>query len=332
MIKRLCLCFLGCLSAILLLAACGSNSAELENAILSDVQKTGTQQENVTETETDGVAEGYELFGDRLWKVGGLFYKNQVIDIKDNDTLADLYDSTYLSFDPDGTFFYLNLFAKEGTYKPYAGDGKYDYYLLTTERTLKFDSEKGEFVENESGSNTTYIIAILDENTIEFVEFDAITGKAKAGEDSLIFVKSDAENPYMQNNKTDISQNNNAKESGNSSAESVQGQRQVRIDLSYQSILDEYTERMESAVVGLVREYKSETSGISDVKQLAEICNDKIEDLADILNEGIGEMADLMYSNGDSYNTYESWAGELMENYNDIAQEIMDTYLDSAMD
>ena len=148
----------------------------------------------------------------------------------------------------------------------------------------------------------------------------------------MIFVKSDAENPYMQNNKTDISQNNNAKESGNSSAESVQGQRQVRIDLSYQSILDEYTERMESAVVGLVREYKSETSGISDVKQLAEICNDKIEDLADILNEGIGEMADLMYSNGDSYNTYESWAGELMENYNDIAQEIMDTYLDSAMD
>ena len=63
-------------------------------------------------------------------------------------------------------------------------------------------------------------------------------------------------------------------------------------------------------------------SGINDINELAELCNDKISDLAEICNEGIGKMADLMFSNGDSYDTYSNWAQKLMDNYTDIAQEI----------
>lgn len=320
------LLFLGC-CVVVLLSACSNNKSESE--ISSEVQASSTQAE--AEVTTEEAAEGYDILGGRLWKVGGLYYRNKIIDINDNDALADLYDSTFLSFDSDGSFMYINLFPKEGTYKPYAGDGTYDYYLLKTERTLKYDSEKDEFVESESASNKTFIIAVLDENTIEFVEFDAITGRAKANEDPLIFVKSDEDSAYVQNNKTEIAQNNTNNTNEVPSAGDNSGEQYIKADSSYQSILDEYTEKMENAVGGLVREYKSEATGISDIERLAEINNDKIEKLAEICNEGIGKMAEQMYAKGDSYDTYELWAGKLMDNYNDIAQEIMDAYLDSAI-
>ena len=99
---------------------------------------------------------------------------------------------------------------------------------------------------------------------------------------------------------------------------------------TYQSILEEYTSEMEKAVPGLIREYKSEAAGISDITRLAEICNDKVGELAEICNEGVSEMAELMQTKGDSYETYEEWAGKLMDIYTDIAGEIQDAYLESA--
>ena len=117
--------------------------------------------------------------------------------------------------------------------------------------------------------------------------------------------------------QTDLNNNDRSSTDGDSS--------------SYQSILDTYTEKMEKAVPGLVSQYRSEASGVTDIGKLAEICNNKIGKLAGICNEGVGKMAELMNSRGDSYSTYESWAGKLMDNYSDIAQEIQDAYLDSAM-
>ena len=97
----------------------------------------------------------------------------------------------------------------------------------------------------------------------------------------------------------------------------------------YQSILDEYTSKMEKAVPGLIEEYKSEAAGVSDINRLAEICNDKVGELAEICNEGISEMAEIMYLKGDSYDTYEEWAGKLMDNYTDFATEIQNVYIES---
>ena len=315
---------------VMCLTACGSDNKT--EAVKVETESSQVETTEASETE-EQVAEGYDLLGGQLWEVGAIYYRNKVIDIKDNAALADLYDSTFLSFGSDGTFDYINLFIKEGVYVPYEGDGNYPYFLLKADKTLKYDSDKKEFVESESSSKVTYLLSVLDDNTIEFVEYDAITGRAKANEDPLFFVKSDKESSFVQNNKTDISQSGNKGEASQpaDSGKADNSQNTGSYNSSYQAILDEYTRKMENAVDGLVREYRSEASGISDIEKLAEICNDKNGDLAEICNEGVGEMADLMYSKGDSYDTYESWAGKLMDNYNDIAKEIMDAYLDSAM-
>lgn len=101
--------------------------------------------------------------------------------------------------------------------------------------------------------------------------------------------------------------------------------------VSYQSILDDYTQKLKDATPGLVKEYKSEAAGKSgDTEALASLCNDKVGELAKICNDGVGEMARLMHSNGDSYDTYEEWAGKLQDAYSDQASKIQDVYLDSA--
>lgn len=102
-------------------------------------------------------------------------------------------------------------------------------------------------------------------------------------------------------------------------------------DTSYQSVLDEYSEKIKEATPGLVEEYKNEAAEHSgDINKLAEISNDKVGKLAEISNEGIEEMANIMYSNGDDYDTYEEWSKKLMDVYTEYAEKIMDAYIDSA--
>lgn len=325
---------------ILVLSACGnaettSTSNNESEAEIIESAETPDEVEIETEPPIEA-AEGYDVLGGQLWEVGAIYYRNSIIDIHDSEGLEDLYDSIYLNFYKDGSFIYIDLYPKEGTYTKYDGDGTYDYYLLKTERVLKYDSESGEFVENESSSSSkkTYIIAVLDDDTIEFVEFDSITGKAKADDDPLFFVKSDDESSFISDNKREIA-NNNDENGSNSGTEANNDNASIGdsslSENSYESILNEYTKKMEEAVPELVREYNNEASGISDINRLAEICNDKVEDLAEICNEGIEKMANLMYSKGDSYSTYESWAGKLQDEYAELATEIQDAYIDSAM-
>lgn len=101
----------------------------------------------------------------------------------------------------------------------------------------------------------------------------------------------------------------------------------------YQSILDDYSEKLRAAVPGLVEEYKSEAAGnTSGLEGLAKLSNDKVEELAAICNEGGEEMAKVMYTAGSgSYDEYEAWAGKLYDVYEEEAAKIMDAYMDSAM-
>ena len=126
-----------------------------------------------------------------------------------------------------------------------------------------------------------------------------------------------------------------------SSAEGLEGQEEIPSETknedtpvpsghsTYQSILDEYTSKMEQEVPRLIQEYKTESAGISDINRLAKLCNDKVGELAEICNEGVSEMAEIMYLKGDAYETYERWAGALIDNYSDIAAEIQYAYLES---
>lgn len=104
-----------------------------------------------------------------------------------------------------------------------------------------------------------------------------------------------------------------------------------KAEVTYQSILDDYTKEIEEATPKLVEEYNSESASIStDLNALAELSNKKITALAEISNEGISKMAELMTKNGDEYSLYEEWAQKLTDVYTEYAGQITDAYTNSA--
>lgn len=101
-------------------------------------------------------------------------------------------------------------------------------------------------------------------------------------------------------------------------------------EVTYQSILDEYTKQIQDATPGLVEEYNAEAAEkAGDLEALAELSNSKVEELAKICNDGVGEMASLMTANGDEYETYEEWATKLQDVYTEYAAQITDAYTSS---
>lgn len=102
-------------------------------------------------------------------------------------------------------------------------------------------------------------------------------------------------------------------------------------DMTYQSILDEYTQKIHDAVPVLVEEYNSEAAEkAGDINALAELSNSKIEELAKICNDGVSEMAKLKLKNSDSDDVYNEWAGKLQDVYMADSQQITDAYMESA--
>ena len=104
-------------------------------------------------------------------------------------------------------------------------------------------------------------------------------------------------------------------------------------EVTYQSILDDYTKQIQDATPGLVEEYNTESADkAGDIEALAELSNSKVEKLAEICNEGIEKMAKLMLENGDDQETYEEWAGKLQDVYTEYSAQITDAYTNSATD
>jgi hypothetical protein len=103
-------------------------------------------------------------------------------------------------------------------------------------------------------------------------------------------------------------------------------------EVSYQSILDEYTQKLRDATPRLLEEFTTESANIrNDMMALAELSSDKIAELAEISVEGIEEMAGLMFGIGGEYSEYEEWAEKLMEIYMEEAAKITDAYMEAAM-
>ena len=100
---------------------------------------------------------------------------------------------------------------------------------------------------------------------------------------------------------------------------------------SYQSILDDYTKKLQEASLKLVDEYNNEYPALNgDINALAGLSNKKVEKLAEISNDGTTEMAKLQLAGESDYSVYEEWAGKLIDVYTQEAQKIMDAYLASA--
>ena len=233
--------------------------------------------------EDEPAAEGYDLLGGG-WTVGGIYWeetsifrRGDLIDVHDVDGLEDYYKEN-LVLKQDGSFTYHHIWHFVGDYtKSAAGD---ESYFLTPTSTLTF--ENGELVEKEYSGTMKWIVTLIDENTLACAEYGSITGKAKANEYPLVFVKEDTFSSYIDANKITIEMNDNNSSTTNSSTNVANTATELLS--SYQGILNAYTQKMKNAVPGLISEYKAAASGESDVERLAEICNDKIGELAEIFN------------------------------------------------
>lgn len=105
---------------------------------------------------------------------------------------------------------------------------------------------------------------------------------------------------------------------------------ETQSEVTYQTILDDYTKQIQDATPGLIEEYNAESADkANDLNALAELSNSKVEKLAEICNTGVEEMAELMTKNGDEYETYEEWAGKLQDVYMEYAAQITDAYTNS---
>ena len=120
-----------------------------------------------------------------------------------------------------------------------------------------------------------------------------------------------------------------APKSNTSKTESTE--KEPEVEVTYQSILDEYTKKLADATPKLVEEYKSESAEIAnDLNALAELSNEKVGELDKISNDGISEMAKLMQKSGDEYSVYEEWSLKLTDVYTEYAKQITDAYTNSA--
>lgn len=70
---------------------------------------------------------------------------------------------------------------------------------------------------------------------------------------------------------------------------------ETQSEVTYQTILDDYTKQIQDATPGLIEEYNAESADkANDLNALAELSNSKVEKLAEICNTGVEEMAELM--------------------------------------
>ena len=91
-------------------------------------------------------------------------------------------------------------------------DGTYNWIqdkCVPLVREITF--ENGEMVEAEATDPdlSTHIITIIDNQTISYSKYDAISGTAQAGDDPLIFEPGNAPSTYIEDNSINISNNSN---------------------------------------------------------------------------------------------------------------------------
>ena len=154
-----------------------------------------------SETSETGIADGYDQVGG-AWVAAGIYYENHLIDISDDEALMDLHDTTYLTFHEGGTFLYMNLYNFRGDYTRQNENS----FILKTDFVFLYDFAEEGLVEKEaeSASKPSYLVTLLDENTLVLETFDPVTGKAKVGSEPKLFEREGEESEYIQKNKTPL--------------------------------------------------------------------------------------------------------------------------------
>ena len=213
-----------------------------------------------------------ELCG--IWIVGGFYYNDKIIDLSDNDNLANIYLGVTLVFDED-SFLYCNYHFSCGEWFKQNDNT----YILKTESVFTYEKTDEGFEEKEveNSSKTSYIVSIIDQNTLTFGVLDPMTGKAKVGDSLLIFEQTEAGSQFIADNKTMLNsadsgkkstQQNNSKVSGsvNHSAYISSGMKNA-----LQSAKD-YLKVMSFSYSGLIEQLEYEGYSYSEAKYAADNC------------------------------------------------------------
>ena len=179
-----------------------------------DAENIASSSPGLISNDADVTADGYETLGG-TWAVGGVYYESYLIDISDSDGLKNLYDATYLFFYESGTFQYMNLYNHRGSYVRKNENS----FILKTDTVSSYDITENGLEEKmvESADKLSYLITVIDSNTIQLDVLDPATGNAAADSFPLVFVKENQSSDFIRENKTPLINSSNAKDGDNSS-------------------------------------------------------------------------------------------------------------------
>ena len=210
-------------------------------------------------------AVGFESLGGN-WVVGGIYYNNKIVDISDNEKLMEIYDAVFLNFYEDGTFLYMNMYNDRGQYTLQTNGA----FFLKTETVFLYEITSKGIVEKEvdNSSKITYIVSLIDKDTLQLGILDPMTGREKAGSDPLIFEREGVESSYISEHKVSLN-NSNSRMGASKKNESTAVSPGMRNAL--QSAKD-YLDAMSFSRKGLIEQLEYEGYSSSEAEYAVEHC------------------------------------------------------------
>lgn len=230
-------------------------------------------------------AVGFESLGGN-WVVGGIYYNNKIVDISDNEQLMAIYDAVFLNFYEDGTFLYMNMYNDRGQYTLQTNGA----FFLKTETIFLYEITSKGIVEKEvdNSSKITYIVSLIDKDTLQLGILDPMTGREKAGSDPLIFEREGVESSYISEHKVSLN-NSNSRMGASKKNESTAVSPGMRNAL--QSAKD-YLDAMSFSRKGLIEQLEYEGYSSSEAEYAVEHCGaDWNEQACDMARDYLEVMA-----------------------------------------
>ena len=230
-------------------------------------------------------AVGFESLGGN-WVVGGIYYNNKIVDISDNEKLMAIYDAVFLNFYEDGTFLYMNMYNDRGQYTLQTNGA----FFLKTETVFLYEITSKGIVEKEvdNSSKITYIVSLIDKDTLQLGILDPMTGREKAGSDPLIFEREGVESSYISEHKVSLN-NSNSRMGASKKNESTAVSPGMRNAL--QSAKD-YLDAMSFSRKGLIEQLEYEGYSSSEAEYAVEHCGaDWNEQACDMARDYLEVMA-----------------------------------------
>lgn len=230
-------------------------------------------------------AVGFESLGGN-WVVGGIYYNNKIVDISDNEKLMAIYDAVFLNFYEDGTFLYMNMYNDRGQYTLQTNGA----FFLKTETVFLYEITSKGIVEKEvdNSSKITYIVSLIDKDTLQLGILDPMTGREKAESDPLIFEREGVESSYISEHKVSLN-NSNSRMGASKKNESTAVSPGMRNAL--QSAKD-YLDAMSFSRKGLIEQLEYEGYSSSEAEYAVEHCGaDWNEQACDMARDYLEVMA-----------------------------------------